>query len=650
MCGLAGIIVDRPDGNVVVEEFQKRAIRALAHRGPDSAGSWRSADGCIGLIHTRLSIRDLSVAGTQPMISQSGNKVLVYNGELYGAESRLAPLTSGHRLRGTSDTELLLEACDHSGLPTTLSALRGMFAFALVDTRTGEITLARDPFGIKPLSILRGRGFVAFASEWSALRWLSPPELLHPGAIESFLTFGFFAHEELPLRGLERVRPGETITVDRDLTVRRRVYCSLVDEYSRARELPAVDEQYTLDSLRGAVDAHLVADVPVGVFLSGGIDSTVVASSIETRETVMAFTLQPTGALDELSAAEKTAQHLGLELHATKVSWDDIAAAADRVLSLVDEPIGDSSLVLTHLVSAAAHHHVKCVLTGDGGDEAFGGYNRHVVGPALFRARHAIGAGAGWLERWAGALGSLHSSAADTLLHSQIPRARLQELVEKARAASTAADIFEFYVRLVALSGPESPAAQHAASHLRELLRETGVSAADHLLLCDTMFYMQHDILTKVDRASMLASIEVRVPFVDIELFRTTARLPIGRKIRGGKGKRPLRALLESRELTAPLQRGKTGFGFSVGEVLNGPLRRDAVRACEWLSDLVKANPISTITRLSLVRGEVLRGKAAHHLWAVLALYRWAVRDGDPSSRWETGDPSKSTCKETRIP
>jgi len=588
LCGIAGLWTKgRPDPALLA-----RMASAIEHRGPDDEGVWIDAEAGLGLAHRRLSIVDLSPHGHQPMPSANGRFVLSYNGEIYNhADLRAAldgeGLAPERGWRGHSDTETLLQAIAAWGLDIALARSVGMFAFALWDRRDRTLQLARDRFGEKPLYYgWASRDFV-FASELKAIR-------AHPdfdATIDRRALHAFAARTNIPAPlsiycRLFKLEPGCILTLtnldpfDAPPTSLIRRYWSYDDDVRAGLADPFESEADALavleTALNQAIDGQSVADVPVGAFLSGGIDSSAITAFYQQRSAtpVRTYTIGfEEAGYNEADDARAVAAHLGTIHHEQIVTAAEARDVIPLLPAIYDEPFADSSQIPTFIVSRFARHDVTVALTGDGGDELFAGYNRHVSAPAMWNAirhvprplRAAASATLGRLPS------SLWTAAASALPERTAPNlgAKLHKALASAGRARDFHDIYDDF--LDQWAGERSPVigGESGAGH-----RPIGIADATvATMLRDATGYLPDDILTKVDRASMAVSLETRVPFLDHRLAAVAARIPLSMKVRDGKGKQILRAALFARAPAKLFDRPKAGFAVPVGQWIKGPLR-----------------------------------------------------------------------------
>ena len=650
MCGIVGLLAtSRGRGDGELARLAGTMCDALSHRGPDADGVWTDASAGVGLAQRRLAVVDLTPSGAQPMVSASGRSVIVYNGECYELdELRRDVERAGPPLRGTSDTEVVLEACERLGLDATLPRLVGMFAFALLDRTSGHVHLVRDRLGIKPLFLTDpdAAGDVRFASETRALRAApAGPRTVDPGALASLLLRGHLPSERSIHPGVQQLRPGSVVTLAPDGSRTERVWWSLddvvrrgaagrardLDDRAVAEHVDEVDEQ-----LRRAVRARMVADVPLGAFLSGGIDSSVVVALMQEQDArpVRTFSIgsQDPG-YDESTFAREVARHLGTDHTELVLADTEVTDLVPRILADLDEPLADPSFVPTWLVSRLARDQVTVALSGDGGDEVFGGYTRHRVAaspaatllrlPAALKAPVALALRAVPPARW---------DALAALLPEARRPGRAGEQAHKVARVLAARDAQDLHRRLVAVweDGPAAARVRHAPTDPGDVVAWggfSGLAPAERMMLADTLAYLPGDVLTKVDRASMAHSLEVRVPLLDHRVVESAWAMPLGLRMRGGRTKWPLRAVLARRVPPALTERPKRGFAQPIGAWLRGPLRG-------WADDLLSSASLDAtglvhVAPVQRLWREHHSGRVDHHaaLWTVLVLQAWAMEN-----------------------
>ena len=617
MCGIAGRFnYDplRPVERGVLEAMTD----AVAHRGPDAAG-YHLAPG-IGLGHRRLSIIDLST-GDQPLANEDGTVWTVFNGEIYNfAEVRAELIAHGHRFRTGSDTEVIVHGYEQWG-ERAVEKFRGMFAFAVWDARARRLLLARDRVGVKPLyyAELPGRGIVFGSELKSLLEDPDVPRAWRPEAIDAFLTLLYIPAPATIYQGIQKLEPGHVLVAEKG-TVRTSRYWDLefTGDGDPRREAEYLEELDAL--LRESVALRQIADVPLGAFLSGGIDSSAVAAYMVETSTQPPVTISvgfDHAAYDELAHARRVAEHLGCEFHPRTVT-PDIVSLLPKLAWHFDEPFADSSAVPTYYVSKAARELVTVALSGDGGDELWAGYTRHRVEHWEQTARTALGPAAGAAGMLARAL-PLSVKGARSLRHLAADPAQ-------AYAAKHAYGMFEADAKSRLYSGDFAASVRHADpfTAFRDAYRRCrSTDPLDRALYVDVRTYMVDDILTKVDRMSMAVSLEAREPLLDHRLLEFAARVPTSLKLKHGRGKHLLRQALEQKVPREILERGKQGFEAPIGEWLRGPLApmADALLADGRLRD----RGIFNDGEVARVWREHRSGRAdhRHRLWQLIMLELW---------------------------
>ena len=579
MCGIAGFLeLERRSGTQALEAVAQAMAAKLVHRGPDARGVFVDADAGVALSHTRLSIIDLSPAGAQPMTSACGRYVLTYNGEIYSAPELRPELEAlGRRFRGHSDTEIIVEGIAAWGVRATVERLIGMFAFAVFDRKERRLSLVRDRLGIKPLYWGRQNGRVVFASELKAFEALPEwrPEIDHD-ALASYLRFAYVPSPYSIYRGIGKLAPGSGVSIEADGKTDLWNYWSLMDVATRGRaeplDLGAGEATDALELLLGdAVQRRLVSDVPLGAFLSGGIDSSTVAAMMRARSNAPVRTYSIGFAekgYDEAPHAKAVAEHLCTEHTELYVSPEQVEGVIPALPTIYDEPFADSSQVPTYLLSKLTRQHVTVALSGDGGDELFAGYNRHRFARLLTGTPQAAG------KVLACGLGMVGPALWERVFGLLPQRQRLPHPSEKI-----------FKAAAVLREGPQGAyRALVSAWHEPEMLVKHGVElkgavfdaslaaklpdALDRMQYLDAATYLPDDILTKVDRASMAVALEVRVPLLDHRVVELTWRLPSRLLMRRGRSKWLLRQVLYRHVPKHLVERPKMGFTLPIGQWL----------------------------------------------------------------------------------
>lgn len=613
MCGIAGFFDAnaRVSADVAVERVRAMSD-ALAHRGPDDSGAWVDQDAGIALGHRRLSIIDLSSLGHQPMHSADGRYVISYNGEVYNfAELRTELESLGHGFRGGSDTEVLLAACCEWGPERAVTRFAGMFAIALWDRTSRTLRLVRDRIGVKPLYWGRRGEALIFGSELKAL-------MAHPAwradidieAAAAFMRYSYVPGPATIFRDVHKLAPGTILTVTANADPHIAAYWRLTDAVNAAASDQIEDEWEAADRLdtmlRQSVGARMVADVPLGAFLSGGIDSSTVAALMQAQSTrkVRTFSIgfsEP--GYDEAQHAKAVAAHLGTDHTELYVSARQAVDTVPNLPKWFDEPFADSSQIPTYLVSAMTREHVTVALSGDGGDELFAGYPRYHIVDRIWRRlgwvpaglRGAVGAG----------LGSVPEPLLDRLVRLAPRRMRplnagrkvhrLSELLSRPADDS-------LFMELSAI-WPHEGELVPAATGAGRLQAEPGLALPDvvsRMQYYDTLHYLPDDIMTKVDRCSMAVGLEAREPLLDHRLVEFAWRLPSRFKYDGQQSKRLLRRVLHRYVPPTLVERPKMGFSIPLAAWLRHELR-------PWAESL--------LTRGRLLADGVFAADEVRRLW-----------------------------------
>ena len=648
MCGIAGFLgLPGALGENALRDLAQGAAARLALRGPDDEGIWLDAEAGVALVFRRLAIIDLSQEGHQPMTSACGRYVMVYNGEIYNYLELRADLESaGARFRGHSDSEVLLAGIARWGLVPTLTRANGMFAIALWDRQERQLSLARDRMGQKPLYYGRLGQSLVFASELKALR--HHPDFdggLDRGALALFLRHGYVPAPYCIHPGLQKLPPGHWVTLEAgsdpsESAAAPKPYWSAAEAAQAGLADPLPDNEgealEQLDALlRDAVKLCLVSDVPLGAFLSGGIDSSMVVALMQAQSErpVRTFSIGFREAgFDEAAHAAQVAEHLGTDHSALTVTPREAQAVIPSLPQIYDEPFADVSQIPTYLVSRLARERVTVSLSGDGGDELFGGYTRYLLARGLNRTR----------QRWPSSLRRLAAGAIELLPVETWDRLfglagpllperhrvgqaghKLHKLARVLSAESEAA----LYQRLVSLWQEPSQLLPGVAEPPTLAARPQDWPAlggfSEQLFLLDSLSYLPDDILVKLDRASMAVSLEGRVPYLDHRVVEFSWRLPLGLKLRDGQGKWLLRRLLGRYLPERLFERPKMGFGVPIGAWLRGDLR-------DWAESLLDQSELEQagVLEAGAVRRAWDQHLAGRHnwqyqLWAVLMFEAW---------------------------
>lgn len=638
MCGIAGFIESTPTGREDLHGRAQAMGNAISHRGPDDSGVWIDDTSGVALSHRRLSIIDLSPLGHQPMVSESGRFVIVFNGEIYNFQrmrSALHSMYSNLEWRGGSDTEVLLTAFERLGFLKTLEAANGMFAIAVYDRDESCLWLARDRMGEKPLYYGWNNGRFLFASEIAALE--SHPEFkgkLDSRSISLYLRFGYIPAPASIYQGISKLEPGTALRVDVSGAERIQQKAERYWQIPEPRATEggdAVERIAALDSLvRDAVKLRMHSDVPLGAFLSGGVDSSLISAVMQAQSgaPIRTFSIGFSDQrFDESVFGRNVAQVIGSEHTELIVTASDALNVIPSMPTVYDEPFADSSQIPTYLLAKLTRKHVTVALSGDGGDELFGGYHRYFQGKKLLRMyrlaparlRAAVGR----------ALARIPPAAIERLL--SVAPAKISALgsdrIYKFAEVVGRSGAMDLYKRLVS-QWPDPGLIFPGTIEPPTLVDDINVysrfdSDISWMMFVDQLTYLPDDILVKVDRASMAVGLEARVPLLDHRLVEFAAGVPEGMKMKGSDGKWLLRQVLHKYVDPSHFNRAKQGFGIPVADWLRGPLR-------EWAESLLSETAIRRTGMLDARRVRDvwkahLSGRQNFHyrLWVVLMLQAW---------------------------
>lgn len=652
MCGFAGFLEAascRDLGDA--QDFLRRMSNAIIHRGPDSDGCWLDASAGIGLAHRRLAIVDLSPAGAQPMAAASGRFMLAFNGEIYNhlrlrdELERAGCIVEGWR--GHSDTETLLAGFDAWGIEATLQRATGMFAMAVWDRETRTLTMARDRLGEKPLYYgWQGHGNQAvflFGSELSALRGHPAFQAcINRDALALYMRHNCIGGAHSIYSGIYKLKPGHLLTLSREApepVVRAWWSAAEAATFGVAHPFDGTPEE-AVDALEflllNAVGQQMMADVPLGAFLSGGIDSSTIVALMQAQSSrpVQTFSIGfHEKGYNEAEHAKAVAKHLGTDHAELYVTSEQAMAVIPKLPSLYAEPFADSSQIPTFLVSQLARQHVAVSLSGDAGDELFAGYNRYVMTSNLWGKLHRIptslrGAAAAGIRCISPSTWEAMLNPVQTWLPSKWRMAGVGEKLHKGAFVLQARSLGDLYLGLVShwepknlvLGGNEPATCLRGQGFILD-----GLDEVQRMMVLDTLTYLPDDILVKVDRAAMGVSLETRVPFLDHRVVEFAWRLPNNLKLREGMGKWILRQVLYRHVPRSLVERPKMGFGVPIDTWLRGPLR-------DWAEDLLDESRLRQEGYFNPVPirhkwAEHISGKCnwQHQLWDILMFQAWLV-------------------------
>jgi asparagine synthase (glutamine-hydrolysing) len=622
----------------------ERMTRQMHHRGPDGEGIWISQDGGVGFGHRRLSIIDLSSAGAQPMASASGRYVMTYNGEIYNfADLRAELETGGHSFRGHSDTEVMLAAFERWGVDAAVERFVGMFAFAVWDHREELLHLVRDRLGIKPLFYADVKGALVFGSDLRAVQAF--PDVrnnISRVALGQYLRYSYVPAPHTILEGVYKLHPGTIMTFRRGVKPDFRRFWDMTDVAHHGLTNPFSGPAEEVETeferlLRDSVRRHMVSDVPIGAFLSGGIDSSTVTALMqqESPGRVRTFSIGfREDRYNEAHYAAGVAKHLGTDHSELYVTDQEARDTIPSLPDIYDEPFADVSQIPTYLVSRLARKQVTVVLSGDGGDELFGGYNRYLFVKSFWRRlkaapkplRRLIAAA---LRTASPATWDKAFALAGRVLPDHLLPALPGQKMYKIAALLSSADVGELHLRVISqwpspeqlvvdFQGPDIP----WGCDLGALLDQDDVARQ---MYWDTRTYLVDDILQKLDRASMYVGLEGRVPLLDHRVVEFAWKVPLSMKFRQDQGKWILKRVLGRHVPKELYERPKMGFNVPIDDWLRGPLR-DWAESYLGVTDLKRAGlnpaPIRSAWEQHL-GGRVDRGTA---LWTVLMFQMWRER------------------------
>ncbi|MDT8283075.1 MAG: asparagine synthase (glutamine-hydrolyzing) [Gammaproteobacteria bacterium] len=639
MCGIAGVIsLELTDGKAV--RYKKKLLHALQHRGPDGDGSWASMENGLLMVHRRLSIHDLSSTGAQPMHSASSRYCIVFNGEIYNyLELSQELLSKGRTFRGNSDTEVLLASIEQWGLDEAVKKFSGMFAFALWDKKSCILHLCRDRLGEKPLYYGWVGSDFYFASELHAIEAVCPSNILtiNRVALSGYLKYGYIASPCSIYEGIYKLPPSTILSLTRtqialkDSAIQPHPYWSLLDTANYGLSNPITDFNLAVETLNSALTAvikrQLVADVDVGLFLSGGIDSTAVTAIAQhvSPNQVKTFTIGfHEKKYDESGYAEKIARQLGTDHTTLYLSTEEARDVIPDLSKIYSEPFADSSQIPAYLVSKLAKKNVTVCLSGDGGDELFAGYNRYLLTQRIWEK---IGMSPHFARNFLAALlektpVTVRNSIVSTLYKNN--QGSMHNKIQKLISLLQAPDILSAYDSLSSYwSRPQQlvKGLSQEGSSAITLPRNTGF--IDQAMYIDQARYLEGDNLAKTDRASMAVSLETRLPLLSHEIVELAWQIPLQMKVHNNTSKWVLRNVLYKYIPDELINRPKMGFSVPIAQWLRNELR-------DWAEDLLSI--VETGNDEHLQSAPVMAawhehqsGKYDHanRLWTILMFLDW---------------------------
>ncbi|WP_029773225.1 asparagine synthase (glutamine-hydrolyzing) [Pseudoalteromonas sp. TB51] len=648
MCGIVGFFeVNQGKDLSVKTELIKSMARSINHRGPEQNGIFNNLENSLYLAHLRLAIHDLSPTGVQPMHSQCGKYTIVFNGEIYNYKDLKAELVVDEDVfwKGSSDTEVLIEYISRKGIKATLEKLNGMFAFALYNKVKDTLTLARDRFGEKPLYVYNDNRSLAFSSELKPIEIFQPSLTLNHNSIATQLKYSYIPAPYSIYNEVFKLPAGHYLEIDladiKTCSLEKAIpFWNIHDEIRNAKAEQESDLKGSINkienALKNSVKLRMDSDVPFGAFLSGGIDSTCIVALMQEQASKPIDTFSigfNNDNYNEAHHAKEVAKVLGTNHHELYLESKDMLDYIPKLQSIYDEPFADSSQIPTFMVSKFAKKNVTVALTGDSGDELFAGYNRHLLASRLEASfeRYPLSL----RKTFGSAVTSISPKTYDKLafflkliLGNRFDFNRLGDKVHKFAGAFAAKNGFELYKNLISTSVTHRELllkGRDVNILSKAIFEDENFNTSEKMMIQDTLSYMQHDILTKVDRASMANSLETRVPFLDNDVFRAAWSIPFEHKIYNGQTKYPLRKIISKYVPDTLMKRPKAGFGVPISDWLRGDLR-------EWAESLLSEKSIilsgsMDYNAVQKIWKEHKSGKFNHQyeLWNILMLQQWLV-------------------------
>lgn len=647
MCGIVGVIVSNKE--TITREKLQLMTDVLSHRGPDGSGQWISSNQLVGLGHRRLSVIDISIDGAQPMRSQTGRYVLSYNGEIYNFGALRKQLVAlAHSFIGNSDTEVILAALEEWGIQTTLQMLNGMFAIAIWDQKKSELLLARDRLGIKPLYYSHQNNTFTFASELRPLvQWRGELPPISKQGLSEFLRLGYVPNPLSIFKEIYKLEPAHYLVFKQGNICEKRPYWNLTELAEAGHKEQFPDEETALSALEtqlsSSINDQMVSDVPIGAFLSGGVDSSSVAALMQKQSTspIKTFSIGfKDVSFNEAVHAAAVAKHLGTDHNELYIDEQDALSVIPSLAEIYDEPFADISQIPTHIVSKLAKEQVTVALSGDGGDELFAGYNRYLfvaqfwekqkMVPHSVRKFAALAIAYPAEQTW----NSLFNTT-NFMIPKSLQLTHPGQKIHKLASIIPSNDLKQLYTTLTSKwLNPESILRENpnvgALAFDNGLIESSSLPLQIQQSLWDMHTYMVDDILTKVDRASMSVGLEARVPMLDHKMVELAWRIPPNMKIRGGVGKWILREMLKKYVPDSLINRPKAGFGVPINDWLRGSLR-------EWSENYLSAEKLDDqgyfeTTQIRQVWQQHLdkSSESGAALWTVLIFQQWLEK----ANRW----------------
>jgi asparagine synthase (glutamine-hydrolysing) len=645
MCGIAGILCGK--NNVTSETLLRNMAKALHHRGPDASAIWHDPKAGIGFAHARLSILDLSKAGSQPMHSPSQRFVMSFNGEIYN-HNDLRNEMKHVSWKGHSDTETILAGIDSWGVSKTIQKCEGMFAIAIWDRKERKLYLIRDRVGEKPLYYGHVKGDFIFGSELRAMKLHERFSYeIDKKSMTSFFKFGYIPGENSIYKSVKKLSPGTILEIHQNGDMQKYQYWSIkLDEpQSNSREM--IEKGDYVDKLNGllssSVKKQMISDVPIGAFLSGGIDSSIIVALMQSQSIskVRTFTIGfEQQVFNEADHAKKIANHLNTDHSELILRPQDALDVVPLIQNIYDEPFSDASQIPTYLLSKFAKQSVTVSLSGDGGDELFGGYERYFRGVKMWRylsvlpvsVRNNLSKGISSVSEksW-----NQHYSKVENILPNRFKVNNLGYKLHKFARLSDSPSFEQYVLRLVShvnsttmITGDQEA---HQSVYENEFLYSNQMEKSELMMFLDINGFLPDDILVKVDRAAMAVSLETRIPFLDHKIVEFATNLPLRYKISGGKGKTIVRDLLKQYVPEHMYDRSKQGFSVPIDSWLRGPLR-------DWAETLLNRKRLEEQGLLNTewilncwsnhIKGE---GSYQYHLWDILMFQSWLDSSQNPS-------------------